>query len=465
MKNEKDAIGRIMSDLLPWLRERMPRSGNLAISDMQKPGMGLSNETYLLDLTWEEGGARRSQAMVLRCAPQDHKVFPDYHLSHQFLIMKALRNTDVPVPEMYWLEEDGSIIGAPFYLMERLYGLVPQDYPSYHGTGMYFEATPEQRARIWWGSLETLARINMVDWRSLGLDFLGAPGGGSDPIDRQLAYWDRYFDWIRDDPAELHPVLERAMQWLDENKYEPERVCLCWGDARIGNTLYRPEDLSVMAAFDWEMAFLGDPEADLAWFIFIDRYLAEEYGLQRLEGSPEWDEAVARYEAFTGWKVRNYAYNQVFAAARFGMILVSVLKKMRRQGIPIEDDMLLNNTCTRTLAELLGLEPPGGGKRFSNIHESRVTVQFNLTGPDGHDWFIVSDRGKAARHEGMVDDPTCLVRANAEDWRALQSGELNQLEAWSTGRLVVEGDLNVMMQLKEVISRLDRERSRSFPTE
>ena len=465
MKNAEDAIGRITSRLLSWLGERMPKAGNIAIRDFQKPGMGLSNETYLFNLTWEEAGAHKSQAMVLRCAPQDHKVFPDYHLGRQFLIMKALRNTDVPVPEMYWFEEDKTVIGSPFYLMERLYGRVLQDYPSYHGSGIYFEATPEQRAKIWWGSLETLVKINMLDWKSLGLDFLGEPEGGSDPIDRQLAYWERYLAWIKDSEAERHPVLEKAMEWLAGNTYEPERVCLCWGDARIGNTLYRPADLEVMAAFDWEMAFLGDPEADLAWFIFIDRYLAEEYGLQRLEGSPEPDETVKRYEAITGWKVRNYFYNQVFAAARFGMVLISVLKKMRRQGIPIEEDMLLNNTCTRTLAGLLRLEAPGGGRSVKNIHESLVTVQFNLTGPGGHDWYIVSDKGNAARHEGRAEDPTCLVRASAGDWAALQSGELNQLEAWSTGRLVVEGDLNVMMRLKDIISRFSRERSRPFPTE
>jgi putative sterol carrier protein len=125
--------------------------------------------------------------------------------------------------------------------------------------------------------------------------------------------------------------------------------------------------------------------------------------------------------------------------------------------------MLMNNTCTRTLAELLRLDPPGGRKRFTNIHESRVTIQFHLTGRSGHDWFIISDRGTSSGHEGRVNDPTCVVRANADDWRALQSGELNQLEAWSTGRLVVEGDLNVMIQLKDVIARLSKERSLPSP--
>jgi aminoglycoside phosphotransferase (APT) family kinase protein/putative sterol carrier protein len=454
MINDKDAAGRIMSSLIPWLRKRMPEACNMTVSDIQKPSMGLSNETYLFSLSSEDNGGLRSRSMVLRVAPRDYRVFPDYHLDHQYLIMKALRNTGVPVPEMYWLEEGSDCMGAPFYVMERLFGQLPQDYPSYHGSGMVFEALPAERADMWWGSLETLARIHKLDWRQLGLDFLGAPGGGSDPIDRQLAYWERYFNWIKDEPTERHPELEKAMQWLKDNTYEPERVCLCWGDARIGNTLYRVPDHSVLAALDWEMAFLGDPEADLAWFIFIDRYLADEYGLERLEGLPGPEETIRRYEELTGWKVKNYRYNEAFSAMRFGMILVSVLKKMRRQGVPIDENMLRNNTCSQRLAQLLGLESPGTQKTVKNIREAVVTIQFNLTGQGGHDWYIVSDRGVARRREGTADNPTCTVRAVADDWRMLQTGELDQLEAWKTGRLVVKGDLNVMIQLKDDISRL-----------
>jgi aminoglycoside phosphotransferase (APT) family kinase protein/putative sterol carrier protein len=456
MTANKDAATRIVPSLIPWLTKHMPDARNMDISDLQKPSMGLSNETYLFNLSWDEQGGRRSRPMVLRMAPQDHKVFPDYHLDHQYLIMKALRNTGVPVPEMYWHEEKSGIMGAPFYLMERLYGQLPQDYPSYHGSGMMFEASPDERAKMWWGSLETLAKVHMLDWKSLGLEFLGVPGGGPDPINKQLLYWDRYFEWIRDEKTERYPLLEKAMQWLRENVYQPERVCLCWGDARIGNTLYRVPDHRVIAALDWEMAFLGDPIADLSWFIFLDRYLSLEYGIARLEGLPTPDETIRRYEDLTGWKVKNFTYNEVFGAMRFGMILVSVMKKMKNMGVPIEEDMLQNNSCTRRIAELLGLEPPGARRNVQDIREAIVSIQFNLTGQGGHDWYIVSDKGEVQRHEGAAENPACSVHATASDWQMLQTGELDQLEAWKTGRLVVKGDLNVMILLKDDISRLSK---------
>ncbi len=454
MKNEQDTLARIMTHLVPWLQKKIPGALHVAISDIQKPGMGLSNETFLFDLTWEEDGKKIAKGMVLRAAPLDHRVFPDYHLNHQFLIMRALRQSDIPVPEMYWQEEDKGVIGTPFYIMERLSGTMPKDYPSYHGSGVYFDASPETRARIWWRALEMLAKTNMVEWKKLGLDFLGVPEGGSGPIDRQLVYWDRFFSWIKDDPSESYPVLEKALQWLKDNKYEPEHVCLCWGDARMGNVLYGEPEFDVVAVLDWEMAFLGDPVADLAWFIFMDWYLAAEYNLPRLPGSPGRDETINRYEEITGWKVKNYEYNEVFAAMRFGMIMISVLKKMKKQGVPIADDMYHNNCSTRRIAEVLGLESPGERKQGKNVKEDMVTIQFNFSGPGGSDWYIVAEKGNAKRHEGMVEDPTCTVRATADDWRDLQNGKLNQLEAWKTGRLVVEGDLKVMIELKDEISRL-----------
>ncbi|MBN2079654.1 MAG: phosphotransferase [Spirochaetes bacterium] len=455
MKNEHDTAERIVSRLTPWLREKITGASEITISGIQKPGMGLSNETYLFDLAWDEGGARHEKGMVLRCPPADHRVFPDYHLSHQYHIMKALKGSPVPVPAMWGLEENENVIGTPFYLMERLRGTMPKDYPSYHGSGMLREMTPHERSALWWDSLSALTEIHRMDWNSLGLEFLGVPGGGFDPLDRQLDYWTRYLEWTRDDPSERHPVLERALEWLRENRYEPDRVSLCWGDARIGNMLYDERTRKIVGVLDWEMAFLGDAEADLAWFIFIDSYLAEEYRLPRLEGLPGPDETVRRYEEMTGRPVRHGRYNEIFAAMRFGMILISVVKKLMRLGMHNYGDMIVNNHCTRTLASVLGMPSPGEqpGAATSG-DDGRLTVQFHLSGSGGGDWHIISEDGRAERREGIIDAPLCTVRSSFEDWRALQSGELNQLDAWTTGRLKVEGDLNVMIRLKDDISRL-----------
>ena len=183
---EQERIEAIAAGLVPWFQDRMPGASGILVSGIQKPGMGLSNETYLFDLAWEEGGRRHEKGLVLRCPPADHRVFPDYHLSHQYRIMKALEGSPVPVPAMWGFEERDDLIGRPFYVMERLQGTMPKDYPSYHGSGMLREMAPGKRRALWWDSLSVMTEIHRTDWRSAGLDFLGAPRGGTDPVDRQI---------------------------------------------------------------------------------------------------------------------------------------------------------------------------------------------------------------------------------------------------------------------------------------
>ncbi|HET9566378.1 MAG TPA: phosphotransferase, partial [Mycobacterium sp.] len=77
--------------------------------------------------------------------------------------------------------------------------------------------------------------------------------------------------------------LAAATEWLRDNIYEPEHLCLCWGDSRLSNILYGPK-FEVAAVVDWEIAYIGDHEADLAWLLFTDWGLSEYQGLPRLDG-------------------------------------------------------------------------------------------------------------------------------------------------------------------------------------
>ncbi|MBM3131472.1 MAG: hypothetical protein FJZ95_00350 [Chloroflexi bacterium] len=451
-------LNEMRARLTEWIGKKMPRARDISLSELQKPGMGLSSETYLFDIGWKEDGREKSKSVVLRSAPREHKVFPEYEIGHQFRIMQILKeNTDVPVAKMLWLEEDPAVIGAPFFLMEKLEGDVPQDYPSYHGSGMYFEATPDQRTKMWWGALEAMVKVHKLDWKKLKLGFLGESRNPADSVDRQLAYWDRFFNWMKDNPKESHPTMEATLAWLKKNRYSPERMTLCWGDSRIGNTLFSRPNRDVVAVMDWEMAYIGDPEGDLAWFFMLDKQHSKGYGLPRLSGTPEDAEVVRRYEALTGWKAKNLLYNEVLATFRYGLTVISVLKKFRKQGIPIEDDLILNNFPTQHLAHLLGLPAPGVKKpEIKRIEETKAVVQFHFTGPGGSDWYLVSDRGKASRHEGMAKNPDCTIKVSIDDWKAIRRGELNQLDAWSSGRLVTDGDLGLLTLLKEMIDEATR---------
>src|SRR5207244_12421350 len=107
------------------------------------------------------------------------------------------------------------------------------------------------------------------------------------------------------------PVIEAGLAWLRRHRPADEPLGLCWGDARIGNMIFA--GARCRAVLDWEMATLGNPEQDLAWWLFLDRHHSEGIGLERLAGLPRRDEQVARYEELMGPPVRHLDYYGVFA--------------------------------------------------------------------------------------------------------------------------------------------------------
>ena len=444
-------LAGMQSRLIAWLQQKMPRAQNLSISGMERSGAGLSNETFLFDLSWQEAGQQRSEGMVLRCPPREYPVFPDYNLDKQFHTMERLQGTDVPVPRVFWLEEDEKVLGTPFYVMGRIDGVIPPEYPPYHSFGVYYDATLQQRAKMWWGSLEAMAKVHLLDWKGLGLSFLGIPKGGTGPLDRQLEYWERFLNWRKEEPQ---PILEAALNWLKEKRYTPRHVTLCWGDARMPNTIYSP-DGDVLGVLDWEMAYLGDPESDLGFFLFLDWQHSEGYGIPRLDGSPGKEETVQHYQDLTGWRVENLLYNEVLAAFRAALVILSVFKNFRKLGVALPaEDIELNNPCTQRLAELLNLPAPGEATReTTRIEDVTVSVQFHITGPGGGDWYLVSDRGQGTRYGGAVDNPDATLTVSAEDWDAIQRGELDRLHAWTSGKLKIDGDMTLLLQLEDMISK------------
>lgn len=337
--------------LTEWVSEKMPSAAEVRLSPFIKPSLGFSNETLLSELSWREDGEDRSEDLVFRLEPQSFRVFPEYDLPKQARVMRCLRETDVPVPVVRWLEEDQRVLGCPFYVMGRIEGEIPPDVPFYHTSGPCFDATPERRATMWWSGVETLAGIHSLDWEGLGLGFLGVPKGGTGPLDQQLEYYERFLRWAQGE--EPQPILEAALGWLKENRYVPKRVSLCWGDARLPNLIYR--DDRVTGVLDWEMAFLGDPEADLAWWLFLDWHHSEGNGTPRLEGFPGREETVRRYEELTGWQAENLFYNEVMAAFRFGVIMVSLYRNLSERGVAFGTT---NTPTTRRLAGLLDLPLP-----------------------------------------------------------------------------------------------------------
>jgi aminoglycoside phosphotransferase (APT) family kinase protein/putative sterol carrier protein len=347
------------------------------------------------------------------------------------------------------MERDEGLFGFPFYLMSRIDGGVPSEFPPYHSFGICRDATPEKRARMWWGTLEAMAGVHALDWKSLGLSFLGVPPDGLGALDGELDYWEHYLDWARDEPQ---PILEAALGWLRDHKYAPARVSLCWGDARLPNTIFGP-DGEVRGLLDWDMAILSDPVSDLSFFLTLDRLLSVGTGVPRLPGFPDEEETVGRYEEMTGRKVENFFYNQVFAALRAGVVILRVQKNLERMGVELPgEDPILDNMCTRLVAELLELPAPGG-RAIPTREDVSGTIQLHLTGPGGGNWTVASRGGTISRRAGADADPDATVTIRAEDWAAIQRGETNPFNAWTGGRLKVTGDAALFQQLADAIVR------------
>ncbi len=338
--------------LLDWFARKLPDASGFAIDGLRGPSAtGFSSDTLLFDLSFRERGTVRTESLVVRIEPAGaFPIFPSYDVARQYRIMSAMGEAGVPVPRMRWLEQDRAALGAPFYVMDAVEGVVPSDNPPYHQAGWVFELAPNERSQLWWSGLEAMTRVHRVDWRDPAFEFLPRPAAGVMPIEHELQYYDDYLSWGTD--RSKLPLLERTLSWLLANAPGDEPVGICWGDSRIGNQIFR--DCRCVAVIDWEMVFLGNPVADLAWWTTMDRCFSEGIGAVRAPGMPGRDETVARWEERVGRKAEYFAFYEIFAAFRFAAIMARMGRQMKYYELVPEDNTFdSNNLGSATLAKLL----------------------------------------------------------------------------------------------------------------
>jgi aminoglycoside phosphotransferase (APT) family kinase protein len=354
--NSQRDLEQARKTLTGWLAGQLPGATDIDLSEVTGPAFtGFSNETLMFDARWVSGdGQPRQQGMVARVKPTGHTVFLESEFEVQYRMMQILgQHTDVPVPALIGYEEDANLLGAPFFVMDKIEGRIPTDDPPYHTGGWLTDVDPSEREAIWWSGLDTMARIHRLDWRQLGLDFLDKPGRGRPGFEQQLRYYKEYFDWARQGQA--NPVAEAALVWITANAPGPdELVGLCWGDARIGNMIFR--EGACVAVLDWEMVTLGNPVQDLAWWLFLDRHHSEGMSVERLEGFPTHADTVTRWEELTGYTTTRdqLAFYEIFAAFRFAVVMQRLGRMIIDSGLlPEDSDFGTNNTVTTLLATSL----------------------------------------------------------------------------------------------------------------
>lgn len=344
--------------LTTWLARKLPDATGVAVGDITLPsGSGFSNETLLIDASWRENGKAVDARLVARVRPTAYAIFPEYDLHRQYRVMEILgRATSIPVPRVRWYEDDPSVIGNAFYAMDRVEGVIPSDHPPFATGGWLFDATPAQQGQLVRSALAVLAELHRLDWRGLGFAFLERPEYGATPFAQQLGYYQMMLQWAA--AGREMPVVDATSAWLLANRPKVEPApSLTWGDARIGNMIFR--DFAPVAVLDWEMATVGPGEVDLAWWLVLDRYHTEGVGAAPLPGFPTRDAVVAQWEEIVGRPAQDLFYYEVWAAFRFALVLIRIADQMTEFGImPPGSGFERNNPATQMLAKMLDLPAP-----------------------------------------------------------------------------------------------------------
>ncbi|HET6152617.1 MAG TPA: phosphotransferase family protein [Marmoricola sp.] len=287
-------------------------------------GDGRSNLTYLVS-----DGVRE---LVLRRPPLPPFDPSAHDVLREAWIVSSLAGTGVPVPTVLLACEDVTILGAPFYVMDRVRGdVVTVQTPAHL-------ASPEERRRMALGLVDGLAALHQVDWRAAGLGRLERRGGY---LERQLA---RFRHILENGGHRRLPAVDAVGTWLHDNLPDPAPARLVHGDYRIGNVIWAPQAPARLAAvLDWELASVGDPLADVAFLLATYPVPGDSEGAllsmapATLEpGFPGRAELAARYEEATGEALVDLQWYTAYVFWRGAVGLESFYQRMLAGTIPAE---------------------------------------------------------------------------------------------------------------------------------
>jgi aminoglycoside phosphotransferase (APT) family kinase protein len=288
----------VREPLEAFLDEHGIGSGRL---QAERIGEGHSNFTFLV----ERGDSR----VVLRRPPRPPLPPSAHDVLREARLLRALEGTPVRVPRVL-ADDDGSVLGVPFYLMEEVRGgVITSQIPA------ALDSEPERR-RIAEDLVDALVEVHAVDWRACGLEGYGKPTGY---LERQLRRFTGLWEFNK--TREL-PVVEEVGEWLARNLPESPESTIVHGDYRLGNTMVADDPPGrVVAIFDWELSTIGDPLADVGYLTVTwaqaddpeDVSFSSLSAATRRSGFLTRDELTARYEERSGRSVSALNWYQALA--------------------------------------------------------------------------------------------------------------------------------------------------------
>lgn len=305
-----------------YLRKQLPATDGLPAMELEQFPGGHSNLTYLVRFGEQEFVLRR---------PPFGPVAPTAHdMPREYKLLTAVHPHFPPAPRPYLLCEDSSIIGAPFYLMERRRGLViRRDTPPEIGGDLGL------RRRVSEVMIDTLAELHEIDIYQTGLDAIGKPVGF---LTRQVRGWTER--WQRAKTTDL-AAIEEVIRWLNSRiPPEPQPATVVHNDFKLDNVMLDPDDPTrIIAVLDWEMCTVGDPLVDLGLLLCYWPQQGDPEArcesISPVTTEPGWmsrPELVARYGAVSGRDVSTIAYYEVFALFKVAVVLQQIyLRYVRGQ--------------------------------------------------------------------------------------------------------------------------------------
>jgi aminoglycoside phosphotransferase (APT) family kinase protein len=300
-----------LATLEPFLTKSFPSSsGRLVVEQFPS---GHSNLTYLLRL-----GA---QEMVLRRPPYGSKVKSAHDMGREYRVLSKLHSAYPVAPKVLLYCDDDSILGSPFYLMERIRGIIIRRDPPEN-----LEFTAETARRLSESFIDNLALLHQLNYAAIGLGDLGKPQGY---LSRQVNGWiERYHG------SQTHdlPEVERIAAWLTNHMPATNDAVLIHNDYKVDNVVLDPADTTrIVGVLDWEMCTIGDPLTDLGTTLayWVDPNDPDEmqgirWGPSTYPGSLTRMQLVERYARVSSRDVSNMSFYLAFARFKLAVIVQQI---------------------------------------------------------------------------------------------------------------------------------------------
>jgi aminoglycoside phosphotransferase (APT) family kinase protein len=282
--------------------------------EIQQFPAGFSNLTYLLTIGTHE--------LVLRRPPVGARIKTAHDMGREYRILSRLSTAYPRVPRAFLYCEDESVIGAPFYVMERVNGIILRAQPPKD-----LELSPDLMQAVSNAFVQNLVEIHNVNYESVGLGDLGQPDGY---VVRQIEGWTkRYYNARTNDVA----AVERLADWLSKNvPRESARRALIHNDYKYDNIVLAPEDpRQIVATLDWEMATIGDPLMDLGttlgyWVEPNDPESWQRYGfgVTKLPGSFSRLEVLEGYTQLSKIEIPDPVFYYAYGLLKIAVIVQQI---------------------------------------------------------------------------------------------------------------------------------------------